>query len=161
MTTRRAFLTTAPLAALAPTALLAETAPAPPPFQIFTAEKLAEAAHTLDAAPGNDSLFNSPTLPFTIVLSVEEKKSAKEFEWHEGRDHIFQVLEGSTTYELGGTPQSPRNTRPGEWLAPASTGATTLNLHKGDLLVIPRNTPHKRSTESSVTFYLISTEGHR
>ena len=34
-----------------------------------------------------------------------------------------------------------------------------MTLHKGDMLVIPRGTPHKRSTEGSVTFYLISTTG--
>ena len=95
----------------------------------------------------------------TPVLTTEEKKSAKEFEYHEGRDHIFQVLEGATTYELGGTPTNPRNTKPGEWLAPGSEGATTVTLRKGDMLVIPRGTPHKRTTETSVTFYLISTMG--
>jgi mannose-6-phosphate isomerase-like protein (cupin superfamily) len=70
-----------------------------------------------------------------------------------------QVLEGSTTYELGGTPQSRHTTRPGEWLAPASTGATSLTLHAGDWLIIPRGTLHKRTTSGSVTFYLISTTG--
>ena len=51
------------------------------------------------------------------------------------------------------------NTKPGEWLAPASEGAKSLTLKKGDMLVIPRGTPHKRSTEGSVTFTLISTTG--
>jgi quercetin dioxygenase-like cupin family protein len=104
-------------------------------------------------------LYANKALPFTIVMTTEEKKSGKEFEYHEGRDHIFQILEGTTVYELGGTPKSARNTKPGEWLAPASEGATSLTLHKGDMLVIPRGTPHKRSTEASVTFTLISIEG--
>ena len=107
--------------------------------------------------PGNDNLFTgSSSVPLTIVMTTEERKSAKEFEFHEFRDHIFQILEGTTIYELGGTPQSPRNTKPGEWLAPTSTGARTVTLHKGDMLVIQRGTPHKRSTEGSVTFLLIS-----
>ena len=109
--------------------------------------------------PGNDNLFGSKALPFTIVMTGEEKKSATEFEFHEGRDHIFQILEGTTVYELGGTPKNARNTKPGEWLAPTSEGATSLTLHKGDMLVIPRGTPHKRSTETSVTLILISIEG--
>ncbi len=94
-----------------------------------------------------------------MVLTTEVKKSAAEFEYHEGRDHIVQVLEGSTVYEVGGRPLRPRNTKPAEWLAPASEGSTTLILQKGDMLVIPRGTPHKRSTENSVTFILISTTG--
>jgi quercetin dioxygenase-like cupin family protein len=93
------------------------------------------------------------------VLTTEEKHAAKEFEWHEGRDHIVQILDGTTVYELGGTPQNGRSTKPAEWLAPASAGASTLTLHKGDMVVIPRGTPHKRSTADSVTFYLVSTTG--
>ena len=71
----------------------------------------------------------------------------------------FLILEGATKYELGGAPQGAHKTKPGEWLAPASAGATTLALKKGDMLVIPRGTPHKRSTEGSVTLILISIEG--
>ena len=170
--TRRNFLRTAPLAAavtlpLTEKFLFASSAggagegqvATPEPFQLFTSGKLTDAARALQAKPGNDNLFADKALPFTIVMTTEEKKSGKEFEYHEGRDHIFQILEGTTVYELGGTPKDARNTKPGEWLAPMSDGATTLTLHKGDMLVIPRGTPHKRSTETSVTFVLISVEG--
>jgi mannose-6-phosphate isomerase-like protein (cupin superfamily) len=158
---RRSFIRTAPLAAATLTNLPAFAAQATPPepFQLFKADKLADATAKLHATPGNDNLYASASGLLTIVLTTEEKKSAKEFEYHEGRDHIFQVLEGATTYELGGTPTTPRNTKPGEWLAPGSEGATTVALRKGDMLVIPRGTPHKRTTETSVTFYLISTMG--
>jgi quercetin dioxygenase-like cupin family protein len=131
----------------------------PEPFQIFTAEKLSDAMKTLQAKPGNDSLFDAKALPFTIVMTTEEKKAAKEFEYHEGRDHILQILDGTTLLEVGGTPKDAHNTKPGEWLAPASEGATSLTLHKGDMLLIPRGTPHKRITDASVTLLLISTTG--
>jgi quercetin dioxygenase-like cupin family protein len=131
----------------------------PVPFKLLTAGELATDTQHLQANPGNDNLFDSKALPFTIVLTTEEKKAAREFEYHGGRDHILQILDGSTVYEVGGTPQNPRNTKPSEWLAPASHGATRLTLHKGDMLVIPRGTPHKRTTADSVTFYLISTTG--
>jgi mannose-6-phosphate isomerase-like protein (cupin superfamily) len=169
--TRRNFLRTAPLVAavtlpftekllLASNATLssAETA-TPQPYQVYTADKLSDAMKSLQAKPGNDSLFDSKALPFTIVMTTEEKKSAKEFEFHEGRDHILQILDGTTFYEVGGTPKNAHNIKPGEWLAPTSEGATSLTLHKGDMLVIPRGTPHKRTTEGSVTLVLISTTG--
>jgi len=82
-----------------------------------------------------------------------------EFEWHEGRDHVFLILEGATKFELGGTPKDARNTKPGEWLAPVSEGATTVEAKKGDMLVVPRGTPHRQSTENSVTWMLISPSG--
>jgi len=48
---------------------------------------------------------------------------------------------------------------PGEWHAPDAEGATTLTLQKGDMLVIPRGTLHKRSTAGTATFMLISPQG--
>jgi len=128
-----------------------------PSFQVFTAETIQGDASALDASPGNNNLVDDKT--FTVVLTTEKTKAGKEFEWHEGRDHIFQILDGSTVYEVGGTPKGGHSTRPGEWLAPESEGATTFTLHKGDMLVIRRGTPHKRTTKESVTFTLISPQG--
>src|SRR5258705_13911948 len=168
--TRRNFLRTAPLAAAVTLSLTDKLASAsdgrqsagsaaPQPFKVFTAEKLADAMKALQAKPGNDNLYEPKALPLTIVLTTEEKKSAKEFEYHEGRDHIFLILDGATKYELGGTPKDGRKTKPGEWLAPSSEGANTGTLEKGDMVGIPPGTPHKRDTEGSVTLTLISTTG--
>jgi len=166
---RRRFLRTAPAAAaagfaLTDASLFAATAAAQAPaeagaptFQLFTAQQIQADIKALQESPGNNNLVQGKN--FTVVLTTEVAKSGKEFEWHEGRDHVFQIIEGSTVYEVGGTPKNGRNTRPGEWLAPESEGAQTFTLHKGDMLVIPRNTPHRRSTTGSVTFTLISPQG--
>jgi quercetin dioxygenase-like cupin family protein len=166
---RRNFLRAAPVAAAAGFALAdaslfsphaeGQSAPpaAPAAFQLFTAQSIQEDAKALRAKPGNNNLVDAKS--FTVVLTTEAAKSAKEFEWHENRDHVLQILEGSTVYEVGGSPKDGRTTKPGEWLAPASDGAATITLKKGDMLVIPRGTPHKRSTAESVTFTLISPMG--
>ena len=143
----------APLAAgqaLAP----ADVAAGAATFQVFTAQEIQDDAKTLVASPGSNNLVQGKN--FAVVLTVETAKSAKEFEWHEKRDHILQVLDGSTIYEVGGTPKGAHSEAPGEWHAPEAVGATTLTLNKGDMLVIPRGTPHKRSTAGTVTFTLIS-----
>lgn len=137
----------------------ATTPSKPLPIKVVTAAEIAMRKGELDAKPGNFDFSPNPMLPFTCVLTVEKDKAGKEFEWHEGRDHIFQILEGETSYELGGKPQGAHNTKPGEWLAPSVDGATHVTLKKGDILMIPRNTPHKRTTKGSVTFYLFSVEG--
>ncbi len=126
-------------------------------FQVFRAEEIQDDVKALQASPGNNNLVQGKN--FTVVLTTETAKSAKEFEWHEGRDHVFQILEGSTVYELGGTPKGAHSPKSGEWLAPESEGAATITLHKGDMLVVPRGTPHKRSTAGTVTFTLISPQG--
>ena len=94
-----------------------------------------------------------------MVLTTEKAKSGAEFEWHEHRDHVFQILDGSTVYELGGTPKGAHSKTPGEWNSPESDGHQTVNLNKGDMLVIARGTPHRRITAESVTFSLISPQG--
>jgi mannose-6-phosphate isomerase-like protein (cupin superfamily) len=167
---RRSFLRTAPVAAAAGIALTDASlfasqaggqnpAPAgPAAFQLFTAQSIQDDMKALQAG-GNNNLVDAKTMPCPVVLTTEVAKSAKEFEWHEGRDHLLQILDGSTVYEVGGTPKDGRNTKPGEWLAPAAVGAATLTLKKGDMLVIPRGTLHRRSTAESVTFLLISPMG--
>jgi mannose-6-phosphate isomerase-like protein (cupin superfamily) len=169
--TRRRFLRNAPLAAASfavADRLLAQTPVSPTPeavitpvtFQHFSAAELDEDGKALTGKGGNKNLVDAgPGLACAVVLTTEVAKSAKEFEWHEGRDHILAILNGSTVYELGGAPVNPRLTKPGEHLAPDSTGATRVTLAKGDLLTIPRGTPHRRSTEGSVTFYLFSPSG--
>jgi mannose-6-phosphate isomerase-like protein (cupin superfamily) len=173
-TSRRNFLRTAPVAAAASIALtdkllFAAQAPAPAPaaaaapvpFQLFTAQQLTDDAKALAAKGGNNNLVAAASAGFTcaIVMTTEINHSATDFEQHEGRDHIFIILDGSTVYEVGGTLKNARTTRPGEQLAPASDGATRLTLNKGDMLTIPRGTPHRRTTTGSVTFYLISPSG--
>jgi mannose-6-phosphate isomerase-like protein (cupin superfamily) len=125
--------------------------------RIFTAQTIQDDMKALNASPGDNKLVEQKT--FTVVLTTEKAKSAREFEWHEGRDHILQILDGSTVVEVGGTPQNGRNTKPGEWLAPGSEGAVVYTLQKGDMLVIPRGTPHRRRTAASVTLTLMSPQG--
>src|ERR1700753_4176589 len=140
--TRRQFLSAAPLAAaavalpLTDLAVEAQTAPLEK-FKVIPAAEEEKQTKALHAAAGNFNTFDAPKISMTAVLTVEDKKAGKEFEWHETRDHLFQILEGSTMYELGGTPQNGRNTKPGEWLAPTSQGASMVMLHKGDWLLIP------------------------
>ena len=129
----------------------------PASFKLYTAAQMAEEWQKLDKAPENNTIVNTGT--YSIILTVEKAKSAPEFEWHEGRDHILQIVDGTTVYEVGGAPKNGRKIGPGEWLAPESEGATRMTLKKGDMLLIPRRTPHKRITADSVTLILISPMG--
>jgi mannose-6-phosphate isomerase-like protein (cupin superfamily) len=157
---RRNFLRSVPAAAAAGLAFaeaLAGQAAAQEPapsagYKLISAETLHDDISEQQAHPGNKPLFFDRN--FSIMLTSETAAMAKEFEWHEHRDHIFYIFDGSTDFELGGTPQNAHSPRAGEWLAPASEGATKVTLHKGGTLVIPRGTPHKRSTPGSVTFTL-------
>jgi mannose-6-phosphate isomerase-like protein (cupin superfamily) len=170
-TSRRNFLRTAPVAAAAGFTLtdslmaMAQADQAAQgayvntvaqPIKLFKADELAADMKALDAKPGDNRLYESKAIPVQIILTTEKHKSATEFEWHEGRDHVLQIIDGSTLYEIGGTPTGTKVMGPGEWHATGSVGSKSMILVKGDMLVIPRGTLHKRSTEDSVTFMLIS-----
>ena len=165
---RRTFLGTAPMAAaagltLANSSMLsvfaADRDALPAGIQLFTAQTIQDDIRALEAKPGSNNLVDGKAAPFVVLLQVEKAASPKEFEWHEGRDHVFHILDGSTVYEVGGTPKGGHSKGPGEWLAPESEGAAKIALKKGDMLVIPRGTPHKRTTAESVTLLLISPMG--
>jgi mannose-6-phosphate isomerase-like protein (cupin superfamily) len=165
---RRSFLRTAPIAAAAGLALAdgslfassaAGQAGGPVPFQLFTAQTLQDDIKALQTKPGNNNFFDGTTTPFSVILTVETAKTPKEFEWHEGRDHVLQIIEGSTVLVVGGTPKGGHSKAPGEWNSPESEGATSIAMKKGDMLVIPRGTPHKRITADTVTLLLISPMG--
>lgn len=162
--TRRNFLWTAPLAAavalpLTDTLLHASAAPAEAEqgatFKVFPASTIEGMVKSLEESPAAKDIVTGK-VGVSITISAEEKKAAKEFEYHAHRDHVFQVLDGTTQYEVGGTPKNARQTKPGEWLAPESEGHTTITLNKGDMLVVPRMTPHKRTTEGTVSLLLIN-----
>ncbi len=63
-------------------------------------------------------------------------------EVHEHDTDIFCVLEGSATVVTGGTLVDPKTTETGEIRAPSSTGGVEHHLGKGDVMVIPKGTPH-------------------
>jgi len=167
-TSRRSFLRVAPAAAAASLALTdvltshaqgqaAQPTGSPGGYQLFTTEAIQGDIRALTANPGNNPLVTNKN--FLVALTVETAKSAKEFEWHEGRDHVMQILSGTTVVEVGGTPKGAHSKAAGEWNSPESEGSVALTLNKGDMLIIPRNTPHKRSTAGTVTLILISPQG--
>ena len=147
-------LTNTPLFTAAATAQAASAAALT--FKLFKAAEITADLEALAGQPGNKNLVQEKTV--TLVLTTEQEKAAAEFEWHEHRDHIFQILEGSTVYELGGTPKGAHSKAPGEWNSPESEGHESVTLNKGDMLVIGRGTPHRRVTKDSVTFSLISAQ---
>lgn len=123
-------------------------------FKVITAETLADDIQSHQTKTGTTRLFNDKN--FVLDLWAEKTTGPHEYEWHEHRDHIVYVLDGETVYELGGTPEKAHSIGPGEWLAPEMNGSTRTTLKKGDVLVIRRGTPHKRTTQERVAFLIAS-----
>ena len=60
---------------------------------------------------------------------------------HDNDDELFVVIEGSGTMTLGGTLVNPVR-RGANWTAATSVGGKPYKLKKGDMVMVPHNTPH-------------------
>jgi mannose-6-phosphate isomerase-like protein (cupin superfamily) len=131
-----------------------------PGYELITKDQLEEKLAELSGKNQNVDL-SIPGSPISATASLvnEAAYQEKEFEWHEAKDHIFIGLRGETVYEIGGVPTSPYKISSEEWRAPASRGAVSVTLRSGDMLTIPRGTPHRQSTDRAVAFLLISPNG--
>lgn len=165
--TRRRFLLTVPAAAAAGVALtdasmFSSIAAAQEdiglskvPYTLIKSSEF-EADIAAEGKNANKFLYNDANLDF--ALTTETATHGAEHEWHEYRDHIVHILDGTTTIEVGGTPKGTHKLRTGEWLAPECEGAVPVTLSKGDTLFIPRGTPHRRITTGTVTLTLTSSK---
>jgi len=125
-------------------------------FVSLQAEELKDLVKSLQGKSGVKEIVKSEGLPFTVRAISEKQMLAKEFEIHEFRDHVVQVLAGSTHFDVGGDTESPRIIGTGEQLALNVNGSKSVTMNIGDMLVIPRGTPHKRSTIKNAVLLMIS-----
>ncbi|MEO6803394.1 MAG: hypothetical protein ABI197_09155, partial [Granulicella sp.] len=127
----------------------------PAKFEVFTNQTIEGLVKSLQATPGTKTLIDVAAMPLGLQMGSEEKTPFPEFEFHAHRDHLFLILEGSTRIEVGGKPEGTHSEAAGQWHAPRSEGATSIALTKGEMLVVPRMTPHRRATEGKVVFLIV------
>jgi len=65
-------------------------------------------------------------------------------------------MTGTTQFEIGGEPLDARMVENGEQLAQNVKGTKLVTLKAGDVLVIPKGTPHKRIVTDSSVFLMMS-----
>lgn len=65
-----------------------------------------------------------------------------EVEVHVKDTDIIYVLEGTTTFVTGGTIVGGKETAPGEIRGSSTDGGEARTLRKGDVIVVPKGTPH-------------------
>jgi lysophospholipase L1-like esterase/mannose-6-phosphate isomerase-like protein (cupin superfamily) len=116
------------------------------PFVVMPAQTLADVQQKLQ--PGNkvEELIGGEGMELRVAIQHEKDTSAATAEIHDASDDVYYVLEGSATLTLGGTLETPKEIEPGEWRGPQITGGQKVVINKGDLVIVPRGTPHHRST---------------
>jgi len=116
------------------------------PVVVMPAQSLNDLKEKLK--PGNkaEELIDSAGMELRVAVQHENNKTGAAAELHDASDDVYYVLEGGATLVLGGRLETPKEVEPGEWRSPRIIDGKTFEITKGDLVVVPRGTPHQRST---------------
>lgn len=125
------------------------------PFIVKTRASVADLEKSLNGANKVEDLIGGEGLQLRVAVQHDEKKDSADAEVHDASDDVFYVLEGSAELTLGGSLENPRESAPGEWKSAKIIGGQTFTIKKGDLIVVPRGTPHQRINTKGKTFSLI------
>jgi mannose-6-phosphate isomerase-like protein (cupin superfamily) len=117
------------------------------PFVVLTAQSLADVERKLhpETNKGHE-LIGGEGMELRVAVQHENNLPPAAAEIHDESDDVYYVLEGTATLTLGGKLESPKEVEPGEWRGPRIEGGQNFDVKKGDLVVVPRGTPHMRST---------------
>jgi mannose-6-phosphate isomerase-like protein (cupin superfamily) len=118
------------------------------PFVVMPAQSLADVQAKLQPENKTSELIDSAGMQLRVAVQHEKNKVGSLAELHDASDDVYYVLEGSATLVLGGKLDDPKETDPGEWRAPRIIEGKSFEIKKGDLVIVPRGTPHQRSTEN-------------
>jgi mannose-6-phosphate isomerase-like protein (cupin superfamily) len=115
------------------------------PFVVLSGQSVSDIEKKLGTDNKVEELFGGQGMQLRVAVQHEKEKAAATGEVHDASDDVYYVLEGSATLTLGGKLEAPREVEPGEWRGKI-TGGKAVDINKGDLIVVPRGTPHERST---------------
>ena len=117
------------------------------PFVVLTAQSVADVGRKLhpETNKGHE-LIGGEGMELRVAVQHENNLAPAAAEIHDESDDVYYVLEGTATLTLGGKLESPKEVEPGEWRGPRIEGGQNFDVKKGDLIVVPRGTPHMRST---------------
>jgi mannose-6-phosphate isomerase-like protein (cupin superfamily) len=118
------------------------------PFVVMSSQSLDDLQKTLKPENKTSELIDSAGMQLRVAVQHEKNRTGAAAELHDASDDVYYVLDGGATLVLGGKLDSPKETDPGEWRSPRIIDGKTIEIKKGDLVIVPRGTPHQRSTEN-------------
>ncbi|MDI1241001.1 MAG: cupin domain-containing protein [bacterium] len=131
------------------TAAVNAQGPNPPSrsYVVKSKQQVSDITKEIAAKDGNQQfdVFAQSGAEMRVAVFHDDLRENDLHEVHDGSDDVYYVLDGEATMMLGGTLVGPNQTAPGEWRSKSATGGTKVVIKKGDLIVVPRGTPHQRT----------------
>ncbi len=125
------------------------------PFIVKTKQSVADLKKSLGNENKVTDLIGGEGMQLRVAVQHDEKKDSADAEVHDASDDVYYVLEGSAELTLGGQLENPREISSGEWRSAKIVDGKTFTITKGDLIVVPRGTPHQRVNSKGKEFSLI------
>lgn len=125
------------------------------PFVVKTKQSIADLEKSLGNENKVTDLIGGSGMQLRVAVQHDEKRDTATAEVHDASDDVYYVLEGSAELTLGGSLENPKEATPGEWKSEKIIGGRTFTIKKGDLIVVPRGTPHQRVNTKGKEFSLI------
>ncbi len=94
-------------------------------------------------------------------MALAKRTESGHTEKHMNYDEELVMQEGDVLLTYGGDGVHARQTRPGEWQADSITGGKTVEMHPGDIVVIPANTWHLEVLKSPRMRYVLMHSSHK
>jgi glc operon protein GlcG len=88
---------------------------------------------------------------YKVHTSRREKPGLAEI--HTDETDVIYVVEGTATFVTGGSAVDAKITGPGQLRGSSITGGETRKLKKGDIIIVPPNTPHQFTEVSNPFLY--------
>jgi mannose-6-phosphate isomerase-like protein (cupin superfamily) len=112
---------------------------------MMTAQSVSDLERKLQSENKAEDLIGGEGMQTRVAVQHDLNRPTAAAELHDASDDVYYVLDGTATLTLGGRLDSPKETEPGEWRSPKINGGQTFQITKGDLIVVPRGTPHQRT----------------
>ena len=125
------------------------------PYVVQTNQEVSDIEKALGKENKVTDLIGGERMQLRVAVQHDEKRDSGMAEVHDASDDVFYVLDGSAELTLGGKLENPKEATPGEWKSDKIIGGKTFTIKKGDLIVVPRGTPHQRVNSRGKTFSLI------
>jgi mannose-6-phosphate isomerase-like protein (cupin superfamily) len=116
------------------------------PYVVMPDQSLNDLQQKLRPENKAEDLIGGAGMQLRVAIQHEKDRTGAAAELHDASDDVYYVLEGTATLVLGGKLEAPKEIEPGEWRSPNIIDGRTVEIKKGDLVIVPRGTPHQRST---------------
>ncbi len=113
-------------------------------------------AQTVNAAFAKGAVLEDASNGENYMVHASRREKPGMVEVHELDTDIIYVLDGTAVFVTGGRSVDSKQTAPNEFRGVSIDGGETRNIKKGDVLIVPKGTPHWfKEVNGPMTYYVV------